>query len=176
MASILIIAHGASAFMGVAAAESTNAPIVAELSLQATGNLTRISVYLINTSKVARTLFTGRVGTSSAGRFDAVDLDEIAKGPPNGNGALVVPELTFGAIRFSAPTTVDWGATFRNMKPTLLELREGERTLYCVFSIPNHYVKGGFVSGRLRFPELPRQTTEVPSLEVPVTKCTPFAP
>ena len=170
--TILILVLGASLFIRAEAAEYTNASVVAELSLRATNDLTQISVYLINTSKVSTTLFTGRVGTSGDGRFHAVDLDAVAKGPPFGNGTLVVPELTFGAIQFSAPTTVHWGATFHNMRPTLLELEEGERALYCVFSVPSHYTKGDFKSGRLRFPELPHQEVNVRELEVTVTKCT----
>ena len=170
---MVIIALATSLFRGVAAVEPANAPVVAELTIQTEGNLARISVYLINKSNAPCTLFTGRVGSSSMGKFDPVDLDDVAKGSrPYGNGELVVPELTFGSIQFSAPTTVHWGATFRNMRPTLLELAEGERALYCAFSVPSLYVKGDFISGRLQFPELIQEKAKAPSLEVPVTKCT----
>src|SRR5687767_5514966 len=123
LSCFVIIALATSLFMAMAEGQSTNAPVVAELSLQAKGDLTRITVYLINTSNASRTLFTGLTGSSGVGKFDAVDLDEAAKEPPVGVGSLVMPELTFGSFRSTAPTPVSKGITFRSMKPTLLELR-----------------------------------------------------
>jgi hypothetical protein len=167
-----VIALFYSIFAAVAGDASTNAPVVAEVTIETEGNIARISVSLVNKSKDHQTLFTGRVGTSRSGGFQSVDLDKVAKDThPFGNGAFVVPELTFGAIKFSAPTTVDWGVTFQNMLPTLIELRQEERVLYCVFSVPSLYVRSEFGSGRLQFPALSRAKVKVPSLEVPVTKC-----
>jgi hypothetical protein len=146
---------------------STNNSVVAEVEIQTAGQIARVSVYLLNASKTNQTLFTGRVGTHQRGTYHSVDFDEVAKNRPSGNGALATPELTFGAIKFSAPTTVDWGATFRNMLPTLLRLDEGERALYCVFSVPTVYIRSEFAGGRIRFPDL----RDVPSVDVPISKC-----
>ena len=146
----------------------TNASIVAEAEIQDKGDISRLSVFLVNKSTERRTLFTGRVGTSATGKFDPVDLDQVAKDASFGNGILAVPEFTFGALTFSAPTTVGHGITFRSMRPTLVELPKDVRLLYCTFSVPSVHVQSPFVSGRIRFPALSKRASEQ---EVAITKC-----
>jgi hypothetical protein len=166
--SFLVLACG---YVVLACGQSppTNAPVIAEVEIREKGELARISVYLLNQSGVPKALFTGRVGTSADGDFHAVDLDRVAAGRPFGNGILAVPEFVFGPLKVVAPTTVEYGATWHTMRPTLIKLRDQERLLYCEFSVPALYVTNEFVSGKIRFPGLSKETAS--SLEVPVTKC-----
>jgi len=152
---------------GASSADEVSNSVVAEVEIEPVGQVARVSVYLVNISKTNQTLFSGRVGTHRRGIYEAVDFDEVAKDRPFGNGALATPELTFEAIKFSAPTTVDWGATFRNMAPTFIQLREGERALYCLFSVPTIYVRSEFAGGRIPFPGL----RDVPAMDVSISKC-----
>lgn len=153
----------------VVAAAPENAPVVAEVEIEGKGELARITVYLLNKSGTEQTLFSGQIGTSRSGEFRAVDLDQVATGKPFGNGTLAVPEFTFGSIKFKAPIPVEYGKTWHTMRPTLIKLKDGDRLLYCQFSVPASYVQGEFVLGKISFPVLSGATAA--NLEVPVTKC-----